>query len=110
MDFLKRLFGNNGATRDASAGDATGVYFYVRPNGCDEVVRVRVDRNNDLSLADDGSTYWVRKGVRGTKCRQPVELTIYFDSSRRLTSTDAQNGVLVTHADYTAWLETQASS
>ena len=50
MDFLKRLFGGGGA----SGEDSAGLYYYVKPKGCDEVVRVRINRNNDLSLDDDG--------------------------------------------------------
>jgi hypothetical protein len=105
MDFLRRFFGTNGASSAGSAGDPNGLYFYVRPEGCDEVVRVRIDRNNDLSLTDDNSTYVVQKHVRGVKCRQGVELTLNFDSSRRLASTDIEHGTLVKEADYLAWME-----
>jgi len=106
VDFLKRLFGG-GQPAAGESGDKTGMYFYVRPNGCDEVVRVRIDRNNDLSLADDNTTYWVRKLVRGSKCRQTVELELFFDSNRRLTGSNAQGGVLVEQADYDAWMRKQ---
>lgn len=111
MDFFKRLFGGGGDQSSAGvAGDRAGMYFYVRPNGCDEVVRVRIDRNNDLSLADDNTGYWVRKHVRGEACRQPVELELHFDSNRRLTNSSAEGGTLVEQAEYDAWTEQQATA
>lgn len=108
MEFLKRLFGGGGAPGSSGpAGDRAGLYYYVRPHGCDEVVRVRVDRNNDLSLADDGKSYWVRKGVRGVKCRQNVEMELYYDANRRLTNSELKGGVLVDEAAYDAWVAQQ---
>jgi len=105
MDFLKKLLGGGSGGR--SSGDANGMYFYVQPDGCEEVVRIRVDRNNDLSLADDGSTFWVRKGVRGVKCRQGVELVLYFDSSKKLQNTELEGGALVSSDVYDTWVASQ---
>lgn len=102
MDFLKRLFGGG-----AQSGDPVGMYYYVRPHGCEEIVRVRIDRNNDLSLNDDG-TFWVHKVVRGSKCRQQVEMDLYFDSSRRFREANLTHGDLVGEAEYQAWLEAGA--
>ena len=105
MDILKRLFGGGAAAAGSTggrtrAGDPNGLYFYVRPDGCDEVVRVRIDRNNDLSLADDGTTFLVHKSVRGVKCFQTAELFLYFDSGRRLSNTDVEHGKLAEESDY----------
>jgi hypothetical protein len=108
MDFLKKLFGGGGGAR--TAGDPDGLYFFVQPNGCDEVVRIRVNRNNDLSLSDDGKSYWVHKLARGVKCRQQVEVDLYFDSSRRMTSSEISGGTLVTEADYETWTASQNAS
>lgn len=101
MEFFKRLFGG-GAPRPA--GDAAGEYFYIHLDGCDEMVRVRIDRNNDLSLADDNQTLFVRKSVRGKsyKCR-PAELEATFDANRRLQQIQVTGGRLVTQAEYDAW-------
>jgi hypothetical protein len=103
MDFLKKLFGGAGGSSD----DGRGIYFYVRPKGCDEIVRVRIDRNNDPSLADDGKTYWVHKTVMGSKCFQRAELEIHFGQNRQVSSTEVQGGDLVKEEDYKAWLATQ---
>lgn len=106
MDFLKRLFGGGGSSWSGSstrAGDPNGLYFYVQPDGCDEIVRVRIDRNNDLSLSDSGDSYIIHKNVRGVKCRQNVDLTLTFDSSRRLRESEVTHGTLVAAAAYEAW-------
>lgn len=102
MDFLKKLFGGG-----ASSGDAKGLYYYVKPRGCDEVVRVRIDRNNDLSLSDDGKSYYVHKVVMGTKCFQRAEVEFYFNGSRQLTNSEVSGGEMVREADYDAWLASQ---
>ncbi len=109
MDFFRRLFGGSGAS---GSSDKSGTYFYVRAKDCDEVVQVRIDMNNDLSLADDGTTYWVRKLAHGTnfRCRWPVELTLYFDSNRKFQSSDIKNGELVTREDYEAWVAQKSES
>ena len=106
MDFLKKLFG--GGSRGASGSDR-GKYFYVQPQGCDEVVRIRVDMNNEPSLDDDNSTYFVRKFVQGTtyKCNKRAELYMTFDASRRVQKTEVTDGKLVTEADYDAWMTSQ---
>jgi hypothetical protein len=104
MDLLKRLFGGGGSR---PSSDAAGMYYYVRPRGCEEVVRVRIDRNNDLSMSDDGGSYWVHKVVRGVKCRENVELDLFFDANRRLTDTQVKNGELVNEDAYRAWSAAQ---
>ena len=107
MDFLRKLFGG-GSGGAKVAGDPDGLYYFVRPDGCDEVVRVRVNRLNDLSLMDDGS-YWVHKLVRGVKCRQQVELDLYYDSGRKLKNTEVSGGTLMTEEDFEAWTASQNS-
>lgn len=108
MDFLRRLFGGGQSAPQGEPGDKTGLYFYVRPTGCDEVVRVRIDKNNDPSLADDG-TFFVTKTVRGSsyKCTRSAELHLSFDQQRRLQNTEVTGGALVTAEDYAAWLAAQ---
>jgi hypothetical protein len=106
MNFLKKLFGGNAASGER------GLYFYVKPQGCEEVVRVRIDMNNDPSLADDNSTYFVRKTVRGTtyKCTRSAELYLTFDSGRKLQKTEVTGGALVSQTDYDAWTAAQENA
>lgn len=102
MNFLSRLFG--GGPRPS--GDADGLYYYVRPDGCDEVVRVRVHRYNDLSEHDDGGL-WVHKSVRGVKCFTPVELDLYFTTDRKFSRADIKGGTLVDAAAWQAFVDQQ---
>ncbi len=108
MDFFKKLFGGGAGS---GGSDRAGMYFYVKSNHCDEIVRVRIDLNNDLSLNDEGKGYWVRKMAHGTnfRCRWPVELTLYFDPNRRFQNSEVQGGALVTQEDYEAWVEGKKS-
>ncbi|MBL8130258.1 MAG: hypothetical protein JNL42_00245 [Anaerolineae bacterium] len=100
MDFLKRLFGGGGQNlRD-------GLYFYIQPRGCDEVVRVRINMMNDPSLDESGG-YFVHKTVMGVKCFQRAELTLTFDRNRKLINKEVSGGVLVDESDYDAWVAAQ---
>jgi len=105
MNFLKRIFGGGSSGGAKATGDPNGLYFYVRPRGCEEVVRVRIDRNNDLSASDTGDQLWVHKYVRGTTCFQQVELDLYFNNNRQLSNSEVQGGALVTEAEYQAWVD-----
>lgn len=105
MNFLKKLLGDGGSRDDR------GMYLYVHPHRCDDVLRVRIDMSNDLSQRDDGSGYWVRKLASSSnyKCNQ-VELTLYFDSNRRLVDQEIQGGKLAEQAEYDAWVAAQTTS
>jgi DNA-binding beta-propeller fold protein YncE len=95
MEFLKKLFGGGGGGSRVT-GDPDGMYYFVR-----------VNRYNDLSVQDDGKTLWAHKSVRGVKCRQGVELDLYYDSNRRLINSEVSGGALVTQADYDEWTAKQ---
>lgn len=101
MNFLKKLFGGG-------QPDSNVLILYVKPHRCQDVVSVRVNLYNDLSQTDDQKGYWTRKLVSSAnyKCGQ-VEMSLYFDNSRRLTESELQGGALVTEADYEAWLASQ---
>ena len=102
MDFFKRLFGG-GAPKER------GQYYYVKPTGCTEIVRVRVDTMNELSQNDENNGYFVRKSARGTsyKCTRSAELYLTFDGQKRLHNTEVTGGTLVTQADYEAWVQAE---
>ena len=98
MQFLKRLFGGGQPSDD-------GLYFYVRPRGCEEVVRVRIDPSSELSLQEGGG-YFAVKTVRGThRCFNPAEMHLYFDKSRNLTNSEVSGGEMVDEAAYNAYIE-----
>ncbi|MFN8531427.1 MAG: hypothetical protein U0670_22715 [Anaerolineae bacterium] len=109
MAFLKKLFGSSDkskGTRGAS-GDR-GLYFFVKPFGCDEIIRVRIDPMNDLSQSEDGKSFYVRKVASGVKCFKRVEMEFNFNGGKQLVDTRIQGGELVTEADWLVWVGAQS--
>jgi hypothetical protein len=104
MQFLKNLFGGSRQTEGADRG----LYFYVQPRRCKEIVRVRIDPMNELSEADGGG-YFVRKIVRGNNCPFPAELVLMFSDGRTLKSSAVEDGELVTQEQYEAWVASKES-
>ena len=104
MNFLRKLLGGG-----ANADDKDGVYFYVRAKRTGEVIRLRLHRFNDLSLNDDGSSYYTRKVVVGQRSFDRIEIEFFFDKNRNFVSADVSGGTLVDRADYEAFLAGQAS-
>lgn len=100
MDFLKKLFSGGG-----SRSDDRGMYFYVQPKMCKEIIRVRVDPMNELSRQDDGDGYYTRKMVSAHRCPFQAELEIYFDKNKRVSNTDVTNGKVVSEEDWLAQQE-----
>ncbi len=100
MGFLKRLFGLGESPARGESSDPNGIIYYVKVRKCGAIARVRVDRNNDLSLDDDGETYVVRKQAVDNVCYGMAELEIHYDAGRNETSRHAENGEFVTREDW----------
>jgi hypothetical protein len=98
MNFLRNLFGGGDGSDDSRS-----LYIYVRPKRCDQIVAVRIDLMNDLSITDDEAGYWVRKVAQAYRCPFPAELIVYFDKSKRMVSREVTDGELVEKAEYEAW-------
>jgi len=104
VNFLKKLFGGN------SSGDKRSHYVYVRPKRCDQLVEVRIDLYNDLSMDDEGDGYFVRKVAQATRCPFPAEIHMRFDKGKRLVSTEIIDGEEVEKAEYDAWIAEDTTS
>ena len=98
------MFGGGGN----SSGDR-GIYFYVQPKRCDEVVKIRIDPANDLSVREDSDGYMVRKTASAIRCPFQAELTVYFDKNRNTQSVSVENGAAVTEAEFNTWQESRSS-
>ena len=76
-----------------------GQWINVRCRRCGEVIPVRVDLLNDLSLDYDSGQYTAHKTVVGdgkNRCFQRVELALTFDANRKLLTQDAVGGDIIT--------------
>ena len=79
MNWLSRLFGGGGGDKRSSDG---GIYFRVKCNACGEIVQGRVSPTSELSQADDGHGYYVRKVLVGQQCFRPIEVRIHYADLR----------------------------
>lgn len=88
MSFLKNLFSS-----DPAKSDKKYLTFHVKCNRCGEILKARVDLDNDLSLNDAGDGYFARKGLMGGNlCFQQIEVELTFDSSRQLIEKNISGG------------------
>ncbi len=80
MSFLKKFFSS-----EPTKPDKKYLTFHVKCNRCGEPLECRVDLDNDLSLNDEGNSYFARKGLMGSNlCFQQIEVELTFDSARQL--------------------------
>ena len=79
LSFFKKLFSGSGAPNRAADG---GIYIEVQCNACSEVVRARISPTSELSLQDDGKTYYVRKVLVGQQCFRPIEVELRYSDLR----------------------------
>jgi hypothetical protein len=88
---LSRLFGaGRGRSQDG------GIYIRVRCDACGEVVQTRINPNSELSLADEGEGYYVRKVLVGRQCFRPIEVRLrYSDLGKHEISREVKGGTTV---------------
>lgn len=102
MNFLRRLFGLDGAPRPTNQRH---YIVYLRPKACREIVRVVIDLMNDLSLNDEEDGYVVRKLARGARCPFPAEIILCFDRQRNLLERVIVDGEWAEQSQYEAFIE-----
>lgn len=81
-------------------GDRSAYGITVRCNRCGEIIRTRVNLNNDLSQSyDEGegkTSYFVHKTLMGDQgCFQRVEVELTFDGQKKLASREISGGEFV---------------
>ena len=110
LDKLRQLLGGS-TTGGASSSDSTGLWFHFRCKRCGSMVRIRVDRRNDLNREDDGPGALVlRKEVMDDSCFQLMQAEIWLDSSYNVVSSDISGGELITEEAYRAATEGEPSA
>ena len=90
--FLARLFGGGGSPQSRDGG----IYIHIKCDACGEVVQARISPTSELSLADDGAGYFVRKVLVGQQCFRPIEVQLrYADLGKREVSREIKGGTSV---------------
>jgi hypothetical protein len=82
LDFLKKLFGGGGGSSSGGRSADGGIYIEVKCDACGEVIRARISPTSELSLADDGKTYFVRKVLVGKQCFRSIEVELRYSDLR----------------------------
>lgn len=96
MAFLRRLF----SPSPAAAPDR-GYRLQVRCRRCGEIIPVRVNLDNDLSIDYDSGGYTVHKIIVGggqNRCFQRIELNLRFDPQKQLIHEETVGGEIVQEA------------
>lgn len=104
---LKELFGGGKASGSSrAAGDPNGIMLHFRCQRCSTVVRIRVDKRNDLNREDDGpGVFLLRKDVMDNKCFQLMNAEVWLDSNYQVVSSDVTGGELISEEEYIAAIE-----
>ena len=97
LDSLKSVFAGGGG------GLSVREYWvYVKCRRCGEAIKTRIDLQSSLSAEDDGG-YVARKTLVGSKlCFERIEVSLYFDGSRKLVNQDIAMGEFITAEEYEA--------
>ena len=82
LDFLKKLFGGGGSNSGGGRSADGGIYFQIKCDACGEVIRARISPTSELSLMDDGKTYYVRKVLVGQQCFRSIEVELRYSDLR----------------------------
>lgn len=101
MGFLKRLFGgHDDKEQEQEYVDKHGIYFYVQCDNCGAGVKVRADKQHDLSHADGG--YVWHKTIVDSRCFRPMHTVVHFDGKYNVTSHTLEGGRYITKEEYEA--------
>ena len=83
----------------STPSEANVYWIEARCRRCGEVVRARVNLNNDLSVEygeGDKTAYFCRKTLMGTgRCFQRIEVELRFDGNKRLVERQISGGAFV---------------
>jgi|SRR5579859_1642208 len=91
----------------AGTGGDVGWYYYVRCKRCGEVIQVRINPMNDLSLSDDGKSRFVRKTIVGQRCYNRIDAEFRYDANRKLLDTEITGGEMVSEKEFQIYKKSQ---
>ncbi len=110
MGFFSRLVAL--FTGKAASGRERYLPIYVLAHRCREPIASQVDLHNELSLADaENAGYYVRKVLHTSgerRCFGQVEVQLWLDSQKQITTHEVQGGRWLSADEYAAEVERQA--
>ncbi len=104
MGFFKKLFGG-GDKKSSEYVDTRGIYFYVRCDNCGTIVKVRADKEYDLSRQGDG--YVWHKTIVDSRCFRSIPTVVVLSNDFEIVEAEISGGEYVTEADFLAFNQTQ---
>jgi hypothetical protein len=107
MGFLKRLIGGNEPKKPAPKPgpggyvDTQGIYLYVQCDNCGTPVRVRADKQYDLTK--EGGSYSWHKTIVDNRCFRQMPAVVVFNAAYEVTDAQITGGRFITEAEYDAY-------
>ena len=106
MGFLKKIFGG-GEKKSSKYVDTRGIYFYVRCDNCGTIVKLRADKEYDLSRQEDGFVW--HKTIVDNRCFRSIPTVVVLDGSYNVVSAEISGGEYVSEAAYSEFLQAKES-
>lgn len=106
MGFIKKLFGG-GEKKPSEYVDTRGVYFYARCDNCGTIVKVRADKEYDLSRQEDG--YIWHKTIVDSRCFRSIPTVVVLDSNYDVVNAEISGGEYVTEEEFNAFRQARVS-
>jgi hypothetical protein len=106
MGFLKKIFGG-GEKKSSEYVDTRGIYFYVRCDNCGTIVKMRADKEYDLSRQGDGFVW--HKTIVDSRCFRSIPTIVVLDGGYNVVSTEISGGEYVSEAAYKEFLQAKES-
>lgn len=104
MGFLKKIFGG-GEKKSSEYVDTRGIYFYVRCDNCGTIVKLRADKEYDLSRQGDGFVW--HKTIVDNRCFRSIPTVVVLDGSYNVVSVEISGGEYVTEEAYNEFLRAE---
>ena len=95
MSFFKKL---SNLISPAGRAEENAYWITAKCNRCGEIIRARVNLQNDLSpeYSDSGTIYFCRKTLIGQeRCFQRLEVELSFDADKRLINREITGGQFI---------------
>jgi hypothetical protein len=79
------------------------VYLFVQCDKCGAKLRIRADKQYDLSPDyEGGGAYFLRKEMLDSKCFTLMYAEVHFDRQYNIVSSDVQGGRLISQEEFEA--------